>query len=1248
MTARKSRRRGVILSSTGQRKLEAARRQHEKTQNQGDRFTLEELSEQTQLALSTVTRVLDAQVGVDRQTLEQFFAAFDLMLERSDYQHPEGGDNAAHLSSANLLATNPPCVVDWGEAIDVSIFYGRTAELSTLEQWIQRDHCRLVALLGIGGIGKTALSVKLAQHLAPPFDFIIWRTLRNAPPLELLLTDLIQVLSRQQESVQSLTTPALLVRLMHYLRQYRCLLILDNGETILQSGQYAGAYRPDYEGYGELLRQVGEISHQSCLVLTSREKPETIASLEGQALPVRSFALHGLPHTESNELFDAIGLLPSPTGRQQLIKNYGGNPLALKIIATSVRDLFDGDVDAFLGEETTVFNGIRRLLDQQCQRLTPLETKVMTWLAVHREWVTLAELQADFVLQVAKQRILETLESLARRNLIEQKNARFTQQPVVMEYMTEQLIEQVCQEIGEIKAVNLEPERLPDAFSAFNAYALIKASAKDYVRESQIRLILQPIARRLREQFRSIAALEQQMLRLLTILRRLETQLSGYGVGNLLNLMVHLQLDLTGYDFSCLTIREADLQNSPLHRVNLSHTHLIACRFAQPVSHPYSLAVSPNGDLIAIGGEDGLIQMWQISTGQMLHTIQAHTTYVFALTFSPDGQTLVSGGMDFGTKFWDVNTGRCLQTWQFTRCWALAFSPDGKLLAESLEDDDRSIHLWDWASKRCLRTFKGHTGPASGLAFATRSINPSVDPCGSGAQQLLISGGQDGLIKIWDVESGDCIQTLTEHTGIIWSVCVHPDGDRFATGSFDHSIKIWDLQTGDCIQTFMGHTGEVTGISFSPDGRLLASASGDRTIRLWEVSIGKCLAVLRGHLDTIWSVAFTRGTNQNGEWAPGQALVSAGFDQTVRFWDISGAVDARAMSSSDDLPSFSGQCTKTIQGDSAGIRSIARHPQENWLVSGGLDKIIRLWDLSGKCFQTFTGHTGSIWKVTFHPQGTILASASFDGEIRIWEVSSGRCLRSIRPGSSWIHVLGFSPQGYLVSGSMSDATIRFWDIQSGECWRSLALEPGGYPLGMDFHPEGRFFVTAGNDGRLCWWDMDTGECFRVRSGKDGHTWGVAFHPQGHLFASIGNDLFVKLWDAESGECLAKLEGHSGIHGSVAFSPDGAFLASGRSDRTIRLWDVATQKCLHVLEGHTGIVTSVLFMVRSLNASGEQQLILASSSYDGSIRLWDVKTGTCLNTFRPARLYEGMNITGVTGLMEGAIATLKSLGAEIVN
>ena len=208
----------------------------------------------------------------------------------------------------------PNCYQDWGEAPDVALFYGRTAELATLEQWIVNDRCRLVALLGMGGMGKTALSVKLAQQIQDKFEFVIWRSLRNAPPIEEVLANLLQSLSNQEETDLPESVNGKISRLIECLRQHRCLLVLDNFETILCPGDRPGQYREGYDGYGELIRQVGETPHCSCLVLTSREKPTEIPTLEGEKLLVRSLQLTGSKkQKDEKSLIERVPSLPQMT-----------------------------------------------------------------------------------------------------------------------------------------------------------------------------------------------------------------------------------------------------------------------------------------------------------------------------------------------------------------------------------------------------------------------------------------------------------------------------------------------------------------------------------------------------------------------------------------------------------------------------------------------------------------------------------------------------------------------------------------------------------------------------------------------------------------------------------------------------------------------------------------------------------------------------------------------------------------------
>jgi DNA-binding MarR family transcriptional regulator len=443
------RKRGIILTPQGWEKLQRSIRESEIQENFGYRYTLEELGDRTGLDPDTAAKLINRKAPVDKRTLELFFQAFNLELLASDYSNPNSNFGKPEKSIYTRA--------DLSEAVDISFFYGRTAELAQLQQWILQENCRLVALLGMGGIGKTALSVKLAHQIKHKFEYIIWRSLRHALPIKDLLAQLIQFLSHEQVTETDLpeSVDGKIAWLIEYLQNYHCLLVLDNLEAILQSGEQAGYYRQGYEGYGELIRRIGEASHQSCLVLTSREKPEELAVLEGEILPVRSLQLTGLQQLAGQEILKAKGVFGTANEIKELIDYYRGNPLALKIVATSIKELFDGNIYEFIAQGTTIFQGIRQLLSQQFNRLSTLEQQILYWLALNREPISITELQDDFILPVAKSRLLEALESLSRRCLIDKcRDAKFrvltlTLQPVVMEYVSDCLIKQVCVEIAD-------------------------------------------------------------------------------------------------------------------------------------------------------------------------------------------------------------------------------------------------------------------------------------------------------------------------------------------------------------------------------------------------------------------------------------------------------------------------------------------------------------------------------------------------------------------------------------------------------------------------------------------------------------------------------------------------------------------------------------------------------------------------------------------------------------------------------
>jgi len=1169
------RKRGVILTPEGLQKLQSAKLTAEFNENYGNRYTLEDLSDRIGINTATISKVLSCEDGVDKRTIELFFQAFNLKLDKDCYTSSDQSQRQ-----------------DWGEATSVSIFYGRREEIATLEKFIVEDRCRLVAILGMGGIGKSTLAIKAIECIKDNFEYIIWRSLREAPPIKNILASLIQFLSDEQETEASLPEDVgeRISRLIDYLRHYRSLLILDNIESILQSGSRAGLYREGYEQYGDLLRRVGEVTHQSCLLLTGREKPKEVAASEGETLSVRSFLLGGLQAADGQEILKIKGVCAAESEASNLVGRYAGNPLALKVVATTIQDVFCGDISKFLQQETTVFGDIHELLEEQFLRLSNLEKNAMYWLAINREPVSLSELREDIVSRIPSQRLLESLESLVRRSLIEKSEGLFTLQPVVMEYVTQRLIDQVCQEIA---SQNID---------LFRCHALMKATAKDYVRDIQIRLIVQSVIDGLLGIFRSKKNLENQLTQILANLRETSPLEQSYTAGNALNLLCHLGTDLTGHDFSSLSIWQVDLRCIKLHDVNFQNANFDRSVFAETFGGVMSVAFSADGKLLAVGDTNGDIRFYQVSDWQQIFTCKGHTNWVVSLAFSPDGRILASGSADSTVKVWDISTGQCIQTFREynnTEVWSVAFSPDGKVLASG--SDDHTIKLWNICTGECFKTFYGHTSWVCSVAFSKNG-------------QTLLSGSDDHTIRVWNINTSECLKTFHAHDDGIRSIALSPDEQMVASGSEDHTVRLWSISTGECLKTFHGHSSEVYSVAFSSQGDLLASGNHDQTVKLWNVDTGECLKTFHGHSGLVFSVAFS---------SQGDFLVSGSEDQTLRLWNVD-----------------TGECLKMFQGYTNQVLSVAFSPDGQMLASGSRDSLVRLWDVTGdQVLQTFPGHCAAVQSVAFSPDGQMLASGSQDSSVRLWDVTGGQALQIFQRHRAVVWSVVFSPDGKTLASSSNDQTVKLWDISSGQVLQTFQGHCAAV-WSVVFSPDGKTLASAALEEIIKLWNVSTGECERSLEGHTNWVLSVAFSPDGKLLASSSYDGTIKLWLVGTDECKRILQAGTGWLKSVAFSPNSHILASCSQDNTVKLWDLSKGECLRTLEGHTGRVWSVVF-------SPDHQ-ILASSGDDETIRLWNIATGECLKILKAEKPYERMNIMGVTGLTTATIATLTLLGADRAN
>src|SRR5260221_7955373 len=379
--------------------------------------------------------------------------------------------------------------------------------------------------------------------------------------------------------------------------------------------------------------------------------------------PVRSLRLVGLDEQTARALLSDKELCGRSLAWQRLVASYAGNPLALKIVAQTISDLFGGDIDRFLQEGELIFNGVRQVLRQQVGRLTPLEPLVLTWLAVLRECTPLDTLVRVLQPRVLLAQVLEALEALSRRSLAEGgQQASFGLQSVVMEYLPDELGERLAEEI-----VRGEPQQLRQV-------ALALAQAKHYVREIQVRLLVFPLLERLRAELGANAQIEAHLLRLLSQFRMEDAATQGYGPANVITLLKALRGHLRGLDLSRLSIRGAYLQGVELQDANLAESMLQECVLDESFDAIWSVAASSPGQYCAVGSRRGEVRVWK-ERGRLLHLVwQAHTDVVSTLAFSPDGSTLASGSWDGTLKLWELPSGALLWTGRHTNsisCFAL-------------------------------------------------------------------------------------------------------------------------------------------------------------------------------------------------------------------------------------------------------------------------------------------------------------------------------------------------------------------------------------------------------------------------------------------------------------------------------------------------------------------------------------------------------------------------------------------------
>ncbi|MCI0602538.1 DUF4062 domain-containing protein [bacterium] len=554
------------------------------------------------------------------------------------------------------------------------------------------------------------------------------------------------------------------------------------------------------------------------------------------------------------------------------------------------------------------------------------------------------------------------------------------------------------------------------------------------------------------------------------------------------------------------------------------------------------IAITPDGRLLVSGSGYSPIRIHEVATGREVRILDSK--HVSALAVTADGSRVVSGDGGGRVHVWDTINGELKKTIQAhgLEIKMLDLTGDGHLAAVVSENAFSVLNL---ETEKQMR-FE-HGGDRDSPTTAAISLNG----------QVVVSACNERLF-LWLVGEARSAGVLTGHSKTILAAAATPDFRLIISGGWDHTVRIWETATGQCLRIFEGHTGTITSVWITIDGRRAISQADDGTLRVWDVEKGSVSEPPHhpGSVSTFISETSTEIFSGSKE-----------KQHSIRMWSPDGTCKK----------TISGESNYDHR-TSGGTSLMDSLPGGKLLAKDEWDFACAIWDIkSGKCLH-FLPHSNYIWRFVTSPDGSRIISVSADKTIRMWNPETGDCERTWSNSSAGVHYVAISPDGRRIATAHGDQHVRVWDIEKNEPVYILRGHKENAKL-VSFTPDGRLLISAGgdfsstadtNDAAIRIWNLDTGKLLSTLTGHTRSIEALAITPDGRTLVTGGWDYTIRVWDIKQGKCRFKIEESAPVN-ELVITSDGRYVYPVKLQNELTLFDLSEMRNIALCKFRSAVV-----------------------------------------------------------------------------